>query len=95
MGDSQLLNAGRAVLVVVDVQEAFRKAIPDFAVVVSKIAMAIRGFRILEVPILVTEQYPQGLGKTIEELSLTLPDDLVAIDKTTFHSWREPTPLTY
>jgi nicotinamidase-related amidase len=80
------LDKNKAVLVVIDFQEAFRKAIPDFAVVASKIAMVTRGFQILDVPIIVTEQYPKGLGRTAEEILLTLPPDFEAIEKTTFSS---------
>lgn len=81
-----ILQADRSAVVVVDIQEAFRSAIPDFALVASRVSMAIRGFRILDVPIIVTEQYPQGLGRTAEEIRLVLPDDFEAIEKKTFSS---------
>ena len=63
---SNSLNIDSSILVVVDVQEAFRKAIPDFAETLSRIAIAIRGFQLLGRPIIVTEQYPKGLGRTVE-----------------------------
>nr|HQU94296.1 isochorismatase family protein [Pyrinomonadaceae bacterium] len=72
---SSTLDIDNSVLVVVDVQEAFRKAIPDFAEVVSRISLSIRGFQVLGRPIIVTEQYPKGLGRTAEELLLSIPDD--------------------
>jgi len=87
---SNTLDIDNSVLVVVDVQEAFRKAIPDFAEVVSRIALAIRGFQILGRPIVVTEQYPKGLGRTAEELMLSLPDDAAFIEKSTFSSVGQP-----
>ena len=90
MAHPKMIDATNAVLVVVDVQEAFRKAIPDHALITSRIAMAIRGFRILDVPVVVTEQYPKGLGRTVEELALTLPDGFEAIEKSTFSAFGEP-----
>lgn len=84
------MEASNALLVIVDVQEAFRKAIPDFALITSRIAMAVRGFRILDVPIVVTEQYPKGLGRTVEELMLTLPDGFEPVEKSTFSAFGEP-----
>ncbi len=78
------LNIDECLLVVVDVQEAFRKAIPSFAESVSRIAMAIRGCQILGRPVVVTEQYPQGLGRTAEELLLCLSDDAEFIEKSSF-----------
>ena len=83
------LDIDNCLLVVVDVQEAFRKAIPEFAVSVSRIAMAIRGFRILGRPIVVTEQYPKGLGRTAEELVLCLPEDAEIVEKSAFSSYGE------
>jgi len=87
---SNSLDIDNAMLVVVDVQEAFRKAIPDFAEVVSRISIAIRGFQVLGRPIIVTEQYPKGLGRTAEELLLSIPDDVVFVEKSTFSSYGEP-----
>ena len=38
----------------VDIQEAFRHAIGDFSVIASRASMAVRGFQILGLPILIT-----------------------------------------
>lgn len=84
MSHANLLENGKAALVVVDVQEAFRSAVPDFALVVSRIATAIRGFQVLGAPVIVTEQYPKGLGHTAEELQLILDDGSGALEKTAF-----------
>jgi nicotinamidase-related amidase len=87
MAHPKILDISKAVLVVVDVQEAFRGAIGDFALVASNISIAIRGFRMLDVPVIVTEQYPKGLGRTAEEVLLTLPDDVEFIEKTAFSTY--------
>lgn len=81
-----ILDPNDSVLIVVDVQEAFRNVIGDFAIIASRISTAVRGFQILDVPILVTEQYPKGLGRTAEEILLSLPDDFEVIEKTAFSS---------
>lgn len=86
MHDKNILDISTTVLVVIDVQEAFRNAVPDFALTVSRISMAIRGFDSLGVPIFVTEQYPKGLGPTAEEIRLALPDGLETMEKTAFSS---------
>jgi len=64
-----LLDRGRAVLVVIDVQEAFRKAVPAFAHVAARTAILVQGAATLGVPVLVTEQYPRGLGDTVPEVA--------------------------
>lgn len=83
----RILEITGAVFVIVDVQEAFRSAIPDFALITSRIAMAVRGFTALGVPIVVTEQYPKGLGRTAEELLLSLPDGFEPVEKSTFSAY--------
>lgn len=86
MPHSATLDKNQTALVVIDFQEAFRKAIPDFALVASRISMVTRGFQILQVPIIVTEQYPKGLGRTAEEILFTLPPDFEFIEKSAFSS---------
>ena len=54
------LDRERAALVVVDVQEGFRKALPDFEQVAKATATLVRGAEALGVPVLITEQYPKG-----------------------------------
>ena len=63
------LDPARAVLLVVDVQEGFRKAIPGFAEIAAATATMVRGAAAIGVPILVTEQYPKGLGRTVDEVA--------------------------
>ncbi len=87
MGTSRLLTAAEAVLVVIDVQEAFRTAIPDFSQIAARIAVAINGFEILGLPIVVTEQYPKGLGRTAEELMMSFDTPQDVIEKRTFSSY--------
>lgn len=86
MPHPSLLDIDKAVLVVVDVQEAFRDVIPDFGGFVSRIATAIDGFQIMGVPVIITEQYPKGLGPTAEELRMVTDYWNSPIEKTAFSS---------
>ncbi|MGI9188047.1 MAG: hypothetical protein ACR2J9_11130, partial [Gaiellales bacterium] len=63
------LDQNRALLLVVDVQEAFRPHIDGWDAMVAHCDALIRGCGALDVPIIVTEQYPKGLGHTIPELA--------------------------
>lgn len=87
MSHKQILDGEKSVFLIVDVQEAFRSVIGDFALIASNIARAARGFQILDVPMIVTEQYPAGLGRTAEEILLTLPDGLEPVEKTAFSAF--------
>ena len=77
------LERDRAALVVVDVQEAFRPAVLDFDRVARNVALLVQGARVLELPILVTEQYPKGLGHTVPEVARHL-DSVEPIEKLCF-----------
>jgi nicotinamidase-related amidase len=80
----QKLDRERAALIVVDVQEAFRKAIPDFDRVAAASATLVEGADALGVPIVVTEQYPKGLGRTVPEIAEELPQGVEPIEKVRF-----------
>lgn len=82
------LDPGRAALVVIDVQEGFRKAIGGFDGIAAATATMIRGAEALEVPIHVTEQYPKGLGATVPEVAEALPAGVDPIAKTVFSAAR-------
>lgn len=78
------LDRERAVLVVVDVQEGFRKALPEFERVAEATATMVSGAEAMGVPVLITEQYPKGLGGTAPEIAERLPDGVEPLEKTVF-----------
>jgi nicotinamidase-related amidase len=84
LNPSGKLDAERAALVVVDVQEGFRKAIPDFEQVAKATATLIEGAEAIGVPIVITEQYPKGLGETAPEVSEHLPEGTEPLEKVCF-----------
>ena len=79
-----LLERDRAALVVVDVQEGFRSYY-SFEAVAQACSKLVRAARILEVPRIVSEQYPKGLGHTAPEVGLR---DETRIEKTVFSAAR-------
>ncbi|HEY7267764.1 MAG TPA: isochorismatase family protein [Solirubrobacterales bacterium] len=78
------LDPERTALIVVDVQEAFRKAIPDFDRVTKATATLIEGAEAIGIPIVVTEQYPRGLGETVPEVAEHLPAGTEPLEKVCF-----------
>jgi nicotinamidase-related amidase len=60
------LDPGSTVLLVVDVQEKLCAAMPEGGVpCIERVGVMVEGARILEMPVVVTEQYPRGLGRTV------------------------------
>lgn len=80
------LQYGQAAFVVIDMQDAFRAAISDFVETSARIALMTHATRLLNVPLIITEQYPKGLGRTAGEILAVLPEDFEAIEKTAFSS---------
>lgn len=72
MRNDRILSAQDTVLLIIDVQESFRKQLKDLDLLTRNITILAEAAKILKVPVFITEQYPQGLGKTIAEISACL-----------------------
>lgn len=86
MQHSNTLVLTEAALTVIDMQEAFRAKISDFSEVAERIATTVKAAKLLHLPIVVTEQYPKGLGHTATEITEVLPASTEVIEKTSFSS---------
>lgn len=86
MPHPHLARADSSVLVVVDVQEPFARAMAERASLVTNILTLVRVARILDVPVVVTEQNATKLGPTLPELASALKemDVYKPIDKMSF-----------
>ena len=80
---NRVLDRSRAALVVVDVQEAFRPAVQRFEHTAAGVEALARGARVLGLPVVVSEQYPKGLGRTVAELAEAL-EGIEPIEKVCF-----------
>lgn len=69
-----LIHSASATLLVVDVQEKLIGAMSDPSGALARIRWLIAATSALGVPIVVSEQYPQGLGATVAELKRAAPD---------------------
>jgi nicotinamidase-related amidase len=78
------LDPTRAALVVIDIQEAFRKAVPAFDEIARAASFLVRGAAATGVPIAITEQYPKGLGSTDPIVATALPAGVEPIEKLVF-----------
>ena len=81
-----LANSESSVLVLVDVQQKLARAMPEGVrrKVIAKISTLLTAAKVMNIPVIVTEQYPAGLGKTEASLLNNLPASSVVIEKTSF-----------
>jgi nicotinamidase-related amidase len=76
-------------LVVVDLQERLFPHINNNAQLLQKCKTLIEGIRLLNIPIIITEQYVKGLGKTIQPIAESL-GEFRSIEKMSFSCMGEP-----
>ncbi|KPP72898.1 isochorismatase domain-containing protein 1-like, partial [Scleropages formosus] len=65
------LSPATTVFFCCDMQERFRPAIKYFGDIISVGQRLLQGARLLGIPVIVSEQYPKGLGSTVQEMDLT------------------------
>nr|KAG5694281.1 hypothetical protein BaRGS_031999 [Batillaria attramentaria] len=68
LGDIKL---DQTVFFMCDMQEKFRPAIKFFPDIVEVAKRLVSATKILNIPLVVTEQYPKGLGSTVQELDVS------------------------
>ena len=80
------LSRDRAALLIVDIQDRLAPAMPEAALaqVVRNTSILIETARRFALPIVVSQQYPKGLGQTIEPIAKLLPDHAHRFDKVDF-----------
>ena len=81
MAHPRVLDRAQSALVMIDVQEAYRGLVFNHESVQRALVRLLRVATTLNVPLLVTEQYPKGLGHTIGELAALLPSGQSIIEK--------------
>lgn len=78
-----LLDSPNSVLCVVDIQERLMPAMYNQTTILRGSAALVQAAKLLDVPVLVTEQYPRGLGHTVPEMQAVI-EGLPVFEKTTF-----------
>ncbi len=77
-----IIQRKKTAFVLIDIQEKFRPAIHRLDEVISNAKILVRSSQILDIPLIVTEQYPKGLGKTVGEIEI--PANVPLIEKLHF-----------
>ena len=70
-----LIDSAKSCLLIVDVQPRLLRAMDAPRQVVGGCSLMMKAAGILDVPVVVSEQYPEGLGQTVEPLAELASDD--------------------
>jgi nicotinamidase-related amidase len=88
-----VLDRNKSCLVIVDVQERLTPVMTDPRRVLHHCVLLMRAAQRLEIPVLVTEQYPKGLGPTMVDLRPYIPAE-GALPKTHFSAAADEAIMT-
>jgi nicotinamidase-related amidase len=78
-----------SVFVIVDIQGKLARITQAADTLFANVRILVQGMKLLGVPVIVTEQYPQGLGHTVEEVAQEL-GGIPVIEKMAFSCCGEP-----
>lgn len=78
------LDRAAAVVLIVDLQDKLLPAIAGAEACVAASAKLVAGAKVLGVPVLATEQYPAGLGRTCPEIATLMEEMPKPVEKMAF-----------
>lgn len=86
MSHPNLLDSNHSLLAIVDMQTKLSAAMPeqDAALMMINANRLLTAAKLLAMPVLLTEQYPKGLGSTAAEIMENLPSGARLFEKTGF-----------
>jgi nicotinamidase-related amidase len=85
----QRLKREDCMLLIIDVQEAFVPSLHEPYPVIKNIVKLVNGADVLGIPIILTEQYPKGIGETVPHI-LDRIGSHSYVEKDTFSCFKEP-----
>lgn len=88
MTNPSFISVKNAALVIIDVQEKLFRLIFEKEKLLDNLQRLVRGAKVLGLPIILTEQYPQGLGPTLPELMDLMPG-IKPLPKRVFSCYRD------
>jgi nicotinamidase-related amidase len=83
-----LISSAHSSLLLIDMQERLLPAMADADQVVARSTILLTAAKELSLPITVSEQYPKGLGHTVDALA---SNNAVVMEKLSFSCWRDET----
>ncbi len=78
-----MFSADSAALLIIDIQERLFRVMHDREALQEKAVTLIQGAQLLDLPVILTEQYPKGLGQTIPAITQVL-NTYEPVEKQTF-----------
>ena len=84
--NEKLCHAQHSQLLIIDIQERLAPAMPAdiLANVIKNNTILLNAAQELDIPVILSEQYPKGLGHTVSAIAEHIPEESLAVTKTSF-----------
>ncbi len=81
-----ICESNNSILIIIDIQERLCTAMPEKIMhnVSANTQVLCQAANLLDIPVIVSEQYPKGLGSTLPEISTCLSEETLIQEKTCF-----------
>ena len=84
-----MVDCEQSVVLLIDIQDKLVRAVADEAIVSNAVRL-LTACQLLQVPVIMTEQNPAGLGATVSAVADVLPSGTAVVEKTCFSAWAVP-----
>lgn len=84
-----ILNKEDTILIVIDIQEKLGSVMKDLDKVVKNTNILVTACKEMNMPAIVTEQYPKGIGPTVSEIKENLREDMIIFEKNSFSAYTD------
>jgi nicotinamidase-related amidase len=81
------LQRNGSVLMIIDLQEKLMKVMKTRDKVYNNVNLLLAAAKELKLPVILTEQYPRGLGATVKQITHNLPPNYYYLEKTSFSAY--------
>ena len=84
-----LISKTDSCLLIIDVQERLAPAMHEPRRIIDGCSRLLKGAGILNIPVIITEQYPKGLGQSLFDIRDSAPENAIYFEKTSLSAVRE------
>ena len=84
MQHESILRKKDTLFLIIDIQERLLPAVSESDNVLKYSTILAKAAEILKIPLIISEQYPKGLGNTVNNILDVMPKNTQVVEKTTF-----------
>lgn len=91
--NKHILNKDDTILLIIDIQEKLTSVMKHKKQVIDNTLILLGASKEMNMPVIITEQYPKGIGATVDEIRAKIIDDIKIFEKTSFTGYTDEVKL--